>query len=266
MKNYVETDKYLHWLTQIIAKANRTFVPSKPDDSHSNLYFDAIDFRIVGRWIETPKGRIILSYNMIAQGFEWQSDQKITIQSVETIGKSIAAIEDELQQGLRSMGIEKPDFSEKMHYEIPAYDFEKELVKELEPEDLKEWATIRRMANMVCNELLDYLHVGSEIRIWPHHFDTGFYTLINSNMSIGFGWAMQDEMAGSPYFYMAGYPTKGELDYSELKELVAGRWEIGENWKGAMLPISEFENIEFEETQMKIIGFLKSACNWFAKQ
>ncbi|MGB0390581.1 MAG: hypothetical protein ACPGD5_03370 [Salibacteraceae bacterium] len=266
MKNYVDTDKYLHWLSQVIAKANRTFVPAKEDDSHTNLYFDAIDFRIVGRWIETPKGKIILSFNMINQSFEWQSDQKVLIQSVETIGKTITEIEDELQDGLKILGTENSNFSEKMHYEIPVYGFENDAIKELEPEDLKEWATNRRMANMVCKELLDYLHIDSEIRIWPHHFDTGFYSSINPNMSIGFGWAMQDEMAGAPYFYMSGYPATGEIYYSETKELVTGRWEIGENWKGAILPVSDFENIDFNETQMKIIGFLKSACNWFAKQ
>ena len=50
MEGYTYADQKLHFLTQVIAKANRSYVPTKPDDSHTNLYFDTLDNRIVGRW------------------------------------------------------------------------------------------------------------------------------------------------------------------------------------------------------------------------
>ncbi|MFT5886141.1 MAG: hypothetical protein ACI9IP_002605 [Arcticibacterium sp.] len=42
MTGYTQTDQQLHWLSQIIAKANRTYVPAEEDDSHTNLYFNAL--------------------------------------------------------------------------------------------------------------------------------------------------------------------------------------------------------------------------------
>lgn len=40
MENYIKTDQHLHCLCQVITKANRSFVPKKTHDSHTNLYFD----------------------------------------------------------------------------------------------------------------------------------------------------------------------------------------------------------------------------------
>ncbi len=52
MQAYIKTDRQLHWLSQVIAKINRTYVPKKNDDSHTNLYFDNLGKRITGRWID----------------------------------------------------------------------------------------------------------------------------------------------------------------------------------------------------------------------
>ena len=40
MKTYNKVDQQLHLLCQVIGKANRTFVPDKADESHTNLHFD----------------------------------------------------------------------------------------------------------------------------------------------------------------------------------------------------------------------------------
>jgi len=46
MQEYIKVDQYLHQLVQVIAKANRTFVQEKEDDSHTNLYFDSLGEKI----------------------------------------------------------------------------------------------------------------------------------------------------------------------------------------------------------------------------
>jgi hypothetical protein len=262
MSNYNNTDKQIHWLSQVLAKAGRSFIPKQEDDSHTNLSFEPLDFRIHTRWIETPKGKIILSLNLMNLCFEWQLDNKSILQSVSAIGKTRSSIEKQLEEGIVSMGVENSDFSEALHFEIPTYSFENDVVSSISAEHLKEWATRRRMANMVCSELLDYFQVNAEVRIWPHHFDTGFYTSVNSKMAIGFGWAMKDDIAGDAYFYMSGY-TESQIDYSKTKSLPAGRWEIGEHWQGAVLPLSDFNELSFHDTQPIIIGYLKGASNWF---
>ena len=53
MQEYNNIDKKIHQLSQIIAKVNRTFVPKKADDSHTNFFFDPLSHRLYGRWIKT---------------------------------------------------------------------------------------------------------------------------------------------------------------------------------------------------------------------
>ncbi len=110
------------------------------------------------------------------------------------------------------------------------------------------------------NKLLD---VDGEIRIWPHHFDTGIYVLSRPGMHIGFGLAMADALSGSPYFYMAGYPTQDGLDYSKIPSLNTGRWEIGEHWNGAILPIPSIQKDSVEEMHITIKQFVTETMNFF---
>ncbi|MDE0772256.1 MAG: hypothetical protein OSB25_08655 [Salibacteraceae bacterium] len=83
-------------------------------------------------------------------------------------------------------------------------------------------------------------------------------------MAIGFGWAMKADMAGDAYFYMYGF-CEGDIDYSKTKDFPAGRWEIGEDWQGAILTLTELETLNFEEAQPLIIGYLKASSNWFLR-
>ncbi len=46
MQEYNNSDRQIHWLSQVMAKANRAYVPEQKDDSHTNLYFDAPEKRI----------------------------------------------------------------------------------------------------------------------------------------------------------------------------------------------------------------------------
>jgi len=71
MQEYNNTDKHIHWLSQVIAKVSKALVPEKEDDSHTTLYFDAIGRRLVGRWVETPKEKIICALNVKTHSFEW---------------------------------------------------------------------------------------------------------------------------------------------------------------------------------------------------
>lgn len=53
MRGYNHIDQHIYQLSQIIAKANRTFVQKKADDSHINLFYDSLSHRIYGRWIKS---------------------------------------------------------------------------------------------------------------------------------------------------------------------------------------------------------------------
>ena len=64
MQRYPKVDQQIHLLSQLIAKANRTFVPKSEDDSHTNLFFDPLGNRITGRWVKAGKNKVIFALNL----------------------------------------------------------------------------------------------------------------------------------------------------------------------------------------------------------
>jgi len=266
LKNYIKTDKQLHWLCQTIAKANRSFVPKKADDSHTNLYFDSLGNRITGRWIEAPKGKFLLTLNLANLQYEWLNSSYKTVAFFTTIGKHIQVVEKEIAGHLEEFGLKTEGFTDKLHFEIPDYFLTSEAIQAIGEPDLQEWKYYRNLANEACNLLLGYLQLEGEARIWPHHFDTGIYIITNEKMGIGFGLAMSDALIGSPYFYMSGYPASRTLEYKNLSDLSLGRWKTGKGWQGAVLPFSELSKIPKKEHQNAINIFLKEAADWFLEK
>jgi hypothetical protein len=262
MQAYNNTDQRLHWLCQTIAKANRTYVTSRPDDSHTNLYYDDLDNRIVGRWINNGREHMMLTLNLENLYFEWLNSAKEVVQSVTTIDKVASDIENELAAALPEIYLNPQGFTDKLHFQIPDYPFAHEPIEGLSETDIHEWKTYRKLANVLCSLVLGYLELESEIRIWPHHFDTGIYVEVGEKLGLGFGLAMEDSMAGAPYFYLSGYPIHGTLDYIDLPTLANGRWEVGEHWQGAILPLNELSSGIFEENRQVITDFLLKSINW----
>jgi len=262
MQTYKKTDQQLHWLCQTIAKANRTYVTSQPDDSHTNLYYDDLDNRIIGRWINNGREHLMLTLNLETLHFEWLNSAKEVIQSVETIGRLSSDVEDELSGALKEIFLNPKGFTDDLHFEIPDYPFAKEPIQAISEDNIQQWKTYRKLANVLCSLALGYLEVEGEIRIWPHHFDTGIYVEIRQMLGIGFGLAMEDSMAGSPYFYLSGYPLHGTLEYTDLPDLGKGRWVVGEDWNGAILPLTELSSGIFEENRQVISDYLLKSINW----
>jgi len=244
MSNYTYVDQRLHLLSQIIAKANRSFVPKQEDDSHTNLGFDTIGNRILSRWIETSTHRLMLVYSLKSQEFQWINENQEILFSVSSINKSIAQIENELIQLSDSLPLVDSDFSAPMHYEIPDYSFKNDPIPEFESDHLKEWIHYRRIANNSCYAFAQHVGIPVETRIWPHHFDTGIYVVVNEHLGIGFGLAMEDSLAQAPYFYMSGYGLKNTIQYQNLPKLSTGAWEISPGWNGALLSIHEIKQKE----------------------
>jgi hypothetical protein len=262
MENYNKTDQQLHWLSQTIAKANRTYVTSRPDDGHTSLYYDDLDNRIVGRWINNGREHMMLTLNLQSLHFEWLNSAKEVVQSVATIGKKTGDIENEIAADLTNIFLNSQGFSDGLHFKIPKYPFASKPVAAIDEEDILEWKTYRKLANVLCGLVLGYLELEGETRIWPHHFDTGIYVEIGQKLGIGFGLAMEDSIAGAPYFYLSGYPIHGILEYNELPALANGRWEVSERWKGAILPLNELSSGIFEENREVITDYLLKSINW----
>tara|TARA_R110000868_G_scaffold304437_9_gene565115 strand:+ start:25131 stop:25913 length:783 start_codon:yes stop_codon:yes gene_type:complete len=258
---YTQTDKRIHYLSQILAKAGRTFIPKKEDDSHTNLSFNPKKKWIETHWIESPKGKVKLVLRITDFCMLWVDAKEESFQTVSCVKKLQSEVEKQLEKGILEAGLNPKGFSEPMHYEIPEYSFIGQPFQMINRHMLDEWMQWRSLGIEACEKVCSILDVESAIRIWPHHFDTGVYISASGDLGIGFGLAMEDELMETPYFYMSGYPKEGSFDYSKVPELTSGKWEITEGFKGAILPITEFE-----ETVKALDTYIEKSIEWFLAQ
>jgi len=266
MKEYNKADQQLHLLCQIIGKANRRYVPEKADESHTNLHFDSWGNKILGRWIRTESGNVIVALNLNTFTFEVLSSSRNKILSVSTIGKTIEEIEIEFEALLPKAGIDPAGFRAPMPHAIPDYSFSNLPQEAIDPQALDQWKFFRELANRSCYSFLAYAQAVSEVRIWPEHFDTGVYFEYDGKIGIGFGLAMEDSMAGAPYFYMAGYPKTGSLVFENLPKSPGWKWELGEHWKGAIMPVTMIEMKSDSQVDKILRDYIIQTFDWYINQ
>ena len=81
----------------------------------------------------------------------------------------------------------------------------------------------------------DALTGNGTLRVWPHHFDLGFWSPTEAEgKSVGGGFTLGDQYYGLPYFYINPYG----IDKPEsLPQLAHGEWT--DHWFGAVLTANE---------------------------
>ncbi|MEO0874156.1 MAG: hypothetical protein AAFY48_06060 [Bacteroidota bacterium] len=260
MQVYNRTDRRLHQLAQLLAKASRSYVPKEEDDSHTNLYFDAMGQRLLTHSFGDDHRK--LAFSLVHQTFEWVAvdGQEQTVASLR--GQSLEDLEASIAKAMSVAGFDGDAYNTPLHYEIPNYGDLADAFTPLEPEALIEWQYYRRLANQVGMALLGYLSTPGQACIWPHHFDTGTYSLVADRMGIGYGLAMQDELVGAPYFYVSAYPQNGKIEYSQARQLHAGHWKVTDGWQGAVLPLT---TLPPRHSMRMIMRFVKEAADWYLR-
>ena len=139
MKEYNKVDQQLHVLCQVIGKANRTYVPEKTDESHTNLYFDPWANKILGRWIQTGSGNVLVALDLNTLRFEILNASRKKILTVSSTGKTMEEIEMEFKTLLPKAGLDPTGFRAPMPHEIPAYAFSKKPQEAIEAQALDQW-------------------------------------------------------------------------------------------------------------------------------
>jgi len=152
-----------------------------------------------------------------------------------------------------------------MYYDLPDYGFNNAPFQTIDRDGLSQWQTWRQLANQACEAFLGYVQTSSENRTWSHHFDTGIFTQINTRMGVGFGLAMSDSMVPSPYFFLTGYLSDKEIDYTNPPHLDRGNWKT-EDWKGAVFPLSDVSALKREDGVRALKAFMVETTLWYLSQ
>lgn len=262
MLEYINVDQHLHLLCQIQARVAANLISEKEDYSHTNLAFDPIGKRMTTRWMNIENDNLCLAINLQRFSFEWLNPTLKTVHEIFISGKTYGQLHTEITESLKVIGLKSNNLSIKLAYEIEQYPFSDQSFETFDENVLNSWINHRTAANQSCEALLKYLNAIQEVRIWPHHFDTGIYVEIDHMVGIGFGLAMKDAMVGSPYFYISGYGLQHEILMNNLPELTLGSWKKDE-WKGAILPLTTIENLTYGERKRNVLSFIKSTTDWY---
>ncbi len=229
----------MHIAAQYLAAAGISFLDKKDDDSHTNLKYNSQKGYLETRPLNSSGCTIALDYNKFA--LYWLNnnnarlsiylDQKTHLDVLKWMGKVAQAMDM------------RKKFQYNLHYDLP-YDITDDYIFKLEDaSELKKLIKLRTLAQSVIQDFLKHNKLDSEIRIWPHHFDTGAFAALEdeTGISIGLGLAIPDTLHNDYYFYIGAYQGHDAVSTSGFKPLTHGQWS-DEGFIGAILPISGIDN------------------------
>ncbi|MEX0314587.1 MAG: hypothetical protein AB3N18_10445 [Allomuricauda sp.] len=246
----MDTLAQVHLASQYLATAGKSFLEAKSDDSHTNVGFFEED-RTLRTWDLDSEGTY-LAFQYDTFLLKWASKDKNEVLALE--GKSHAEIVEWISLIAKESKLQKP-YTYDLHYDLPYTaddNFKFDLPTEVELQDL---AHLRTLSQNALESFLQKENLVSDIRIWPHHFDTGAFVVLDdgSGKSIGMGLAIPDSTINEHYFYISGYRGHDGIDTSELDGLTQGEWK-NDGFKGGVLRasnISEDTVVQFFQEAFK---------------
>ncbi|WP_431127292.1 hypothetical protein [Flagellimonas flava] len=228
----MEMLQQLHLAAQYLATSGISFLEKKADDSHTNLGF-SIDKARLETWpLDSTGTQLFLNYREFA--LAWSSAEELTM---DLRGKGHEEVVTWLKKTSEQLGL--PSYHFDLHYSLP-YSMDDNFKFELSNADqVEHLIQSRTLAQQALASFLEKEELVSEIRIWPHHFDTGAFTALNdgSGKSIGLGMAIPDTLVDDLYLYISGYRGHDALRTWAFKSLTRGKW-VNDAFKGAVLPVS----------------------------
>lgn len=243
----------LHLAAQYLATAAISFLDKKDDDSHTNLGFSIDEKSILTRPLDGTSIQLGLNYGTFS--LDWKSNRP---QSLSLNGKTHREIVAWLTKVTHASNLPKP-YSYILHYGLPYSMGDSERFKLSAPEEIQRLVRLRTLAQNVLSQFLEGENLVSDVRIWPHHFDTGAFVHLRggSGKSLGMGMAIPDGLVDDLYFYINGYRGNDGLDTWAFPPLSHGKW-VNNGFKGAVLPV-------FGVSEAMALQFFKEALGTYGQ-
>lgn len=242
----------IHFAAQYPAMAGKSFLEQRADDSHTNLGFN-IKTRSFETWALNGK-QLKLLFDLPNFQLKWSTGESFALD-----GKTHAQVLNWLQLSSKQVGLVN-DYIFDLHYELP-FDWSGSFLFELSNTPLlKKLIELRKLASTTLNAFLQVENLSSDVRVWPHHFDTGAFVVLEdgSGKSIGLGMAIPDSIIDDHYFYINGYKGHSALEIDAFKNLSFGEWK-NKGFTGAVLPASNI-------TKEQAVQFFQEAFSQYQNQ
>lgn len=233
MDELVFLQTMLHYKAQHLAALNNSFLPVLEDDSQSNLGWNIKRESFVSRAL--PNGSYLelscKTFTYFYHGNSFKADLPIA-------GRKDIDIELWITEQLVKDGMDASEFPAKLSYKLSHFEAQIDKWNAKLKSAAKQLSAWRTLAQNGGNKLGEFYSHHSELRVWPHHFDTGMLVDLGDEYTkgVGIGYAIKDAVCSSPYYYAYAWGSK-TLDHDSLKPLSKGVWKNGD-WKGAILPVS----------------------------
>jgi hypothetical protein len=254
-----DTRLELHHATQIIVSAAISYIPARPDDSHTALSWSAPRRALVTEPI-TARRTIRIGLGVEDLRLDLLDDGDDSLASYQLPGNTIAQASDWLATAIANEGLDQAGFTSRKHYTIPNH-----VVAAGSPFSTTASAERAELARYWSNAAgyLEALASGipgaSPVLTWPHHFDIATLTELPKTRSgktpmIGVGMSPGDESYHEPYWYVGPNPRPDVSTAAKLDG--GGRWHtVG--WIGAALPASDF--VDAPDQRAQVNAFMASA-------
>lgn len=246
----------LHHAAQIAVSAAISYIPARPDDSHTAL-----------TWLEPLRA---LATEQIPAARQFRVAVRVEDLTLHVIGVNGSEPESfplpghTMADGHAWLGdvaaqaaLDPGRFTVRKHYTIPPHP-----VASGTPFSLGAGAEFRELADYWSNAagLLGALARATDgagpVRTWPHHFDIA--TLIQllgiNGRTIGVGQSPGDDSYAEPYWYVGPYPYPPVTALPPLAG--SGHWHT-KGWVGAALPASDY--VGASDQQSQVTAFVESA-------
>lgn len=228
-------EKQVHLAAQYLATAAINFLTKKDDDSHTNVGFNT-EKGYLETWDLNEKGRK-LAFDYQEFSLHWLTNEVIQ-QSILLDGKTHQEVVQWIREVTEVLGGNTP-YSYQLHFDLPYEKITDGFVFQKPSQQvLKGLLELRIIAQNASEAIVKELNLDTDVRIWPHHFDTGGFVVLDAakNISVGFGMAIPDTMIDDFYLYTSGYKDHSGIDTASFEKLALGIWK-NEGFKGAVAPM-----------------------------
>lgn len=245
-----------HQVIQFLAIAGKYLTAEKADDSHTNIIFDTDRNWFIGKTL--PNGHYLAIDAIELDMMILDSNSKI-LNKFALEGKTKAKIFKWLKTIVFNTGINVDEMKNEMHYQLAEHPLDRGAFVTFDDVDgFEENVIFRNNAELVLKEVVELMGQKVDIRIWPHHFDTGAFIPIEYGKggevlkSIGIGFAIPDDMVDVPYFYLSFWSKDTIEELKNPEELLVGKW-MTPQWNGAVLTLNDILKVQSAQVQHQMV-------------
>lgn len=224
-----------HHAAQVVAALGFTHLAPRPDDGHPNLQWSADHGALLGRLVEGPAPyRAALRLSDLALLLVDGSGR--ILDELTLAGRSVDAAYAWLDAAI-ALRVPGATALARPKYEIPEHPVASGASFSPASEPLSALADWFAAAQSRLTAAAAGVPGATEVRCWPHHFDTGLLVVIDaeggeSARSVGMGMSPGDAGSAEPYWYVTPWPVPVDFDPPPLAS--GGHWQT-DGFTGAVL-------------------------------